>query len=169
MPYTILVQSANFHRDDGESIDPVSGWGMPSFVDTGLTDEQRRNAILLLTSRGGRRPGVDDRVHVTLPDGSFAEVHLVGLFGGCPCLNGHFTAGEPSPEFLRLVVELADVANLILRPQDFPRPLVVGEERRSRLIVRYPQVQSAFSAAMLRNLLVPRPVEPEPEADAPAE
>lgn len=167
MPFAIIVQSAHFRIAEGETVDPVTGWGFPEYQDTGLTSVERQSTINLLLRMGGRRPGIDDRVELTLPDGSLAEVHLVGLYSNGQCTHGQLTATEPSPAFLRLAMEVAQVANLILRPDGFPRPLVVSEERRRTLLGRYPQVQSVFSAAMLWNLLVPRTMDPrlEPLAD----
>ena len=160
MSYAIRLQSANFRKSRRPIVDAQSGWSIAGYVDLGLTDEERRDAIRLLTSKGGHRPGIDDRIRLTLSDGSPAEVHLVGLHGSGPCLEGTVSAPAISLPFLHLVVELATRLRLILRPDGFPRPLVVSEELRRTLIIRYPTVQTAFSAAILLNLLVPRELAP---------
>ena len=106
---------------------------------------------------------------LTLPDGSLAEVHLVGLYTAPNCFDGQMSCNVLSVPFLQLAVELATEGRLILQPQGFPRPVVVTEKHRLDLHVRYPRVQVAFSAAMLWNLLVPRPAAPQKATVAPAE
>lgn len=162
MAFSISLQSTNFRASRSPTADPISGWGMPSYIDLGLSDPERKAAIALLTRKGGRRPGIDDRTQLTLPDGTLAEVHLVGLYSGAVCTQGTITIDALSQPFLQVAVELAAESKLMLRFPGYPRPLVVSEELRSALLPRYPTVQSAFSAAMIWNLLVPRQPAPAP-------
>lgn len=160
MPFTIRLTSCNSAPTAGTPFDPIADWERPRFAPAGLSTIERGAMKALLARKGGRRPGIDDRVHLSLHDGSIAEVHLVGLYTGSACIEGIATVETISLPFLQLAVELATEGRLILHPQGFPRPLVVSEQLRHELHVRFPQVQSVFSAAMLWNLLVPRPVEP---------
>ncbi len=167
MPYAIRLQSANFKKLRKLESDPVSGWGMPSFADLGLSDAERRAAIALFSRKGGRRPGIDDRVLLTVPDGSVVEADFPGLYTGGDCKEGVVSSPEFTRSLLQLAVELASEIRLILWPQGFPRPLVVTEDLRRDLHVRYPTVQAAFSAPILWNLLVPRSTEPGEPKPAP--
>jgi hypothetical protein len=160
MAFFIQLRSSNHVRLDGDTPDPRTGWGMPSYRDLGLSAPERQAVVALLQRLGGRRPGVDDRVHLTLTDSSLAEVHLRGLYGAGPCVNGHLAAEAVSMPLLHVAVELARAGRLILTPDGFPRPLVIDEPLRQSLSTRYPQVQSGYSAAMIWNLLRPRDLDP---------
>jgi hypothetical protein len=170
MSFTIRLQSANYKKLRKLEPDAITGWGMPSYVDLGLTDPERRAAIALFARKGGWRPGVDDRIHITMPDGSFVEADFPGLYTGGTCMQGTVSAPTITRALLQLAVELASEIRLILWPAGFPRPLVISEELRLELHVRYPMVISAFSPFMLWNMLVPRSHEPEAaESKSPAE
>ncbi len=156
MPFLIRFSSCNFEVDSSPPIDPIFGFGQPQFTDSGLSSLERAALRSLFMKKGGRRPGIDDRVHLTLHDGSVAEIHFAGLYTDNRCTEGTVSADELSLPLLQLAIELASEVRLILRPGEFPRPLVVSEELRRSLLIRYPQVQAVFSAAMLWNLLVPR-------------
>lgn len=161
MPFLIRFSSCNFEIDTSPAIDPIFGFEQTQFTDTGLTSSQRATLRSLLTKKGGRRPGIDDRVHLSLHDGSVAEVQFVGLYSDSRCTEGIVVAEELTMPLLQLAIELASEVRLILRPGEFPRPLVVSEELRRTLLLRNPKVQAVFSAAMLWNLLVPRSMEPD--------
>jgi hypothetical protein len=168
MPYTIRLQSANLKKLGNEQADPVTGFGMPSYCDLGLTDGECRAAVAIFARKGAWRPGADDRVHLVAPDGSQIEACFPGLYTGGECKQGYVSASAVARPLLQLAIELAAEIRLILRPDGFPRPLVISEELRRELIVPYPTVQSVFSASMLWNLLVPRTFEPPDEAPAPS-
>lgn len=163
MAFFIHLRSSNHVRLDHDTPDLRTGWGMPTYRDLGLSAAERQAVVALLQRLGGRRPGVDDRVHLTLTDGSLTEVHLQGLYGSGLCVTGHLAAEAVSMPLLHVAVELARAGRLILTPDGFPRPLVTDEPLRQSLSARYPQIQSGFSAAMIWSLINPR--EPEPPTE----
>jgi hypothetical protein len=172
MSFTVRLRSAHFRKLRKLESDPVTGWGMPSYVDLGLTDAERRAAMALFSRKGGWRPGVDDRVHLVAPDGSRLEACFPGLYTGGECKDGVVSSEAISRPLLQLAYDLAAEIRLMILPDGFPRPIVTSEELRRELLIRYPTVQAAFSAPILWNLIVPRSTEAptgEPPPTAPTE